>query len=206
MSTRGAYRRQQTETQETTMPEVKAQSVTVRPSPLTSSALAFLGFCLLLNGVMFPLLIHDQSPSDVIRGVVFISLPGLVFGSLAFLQGWLRFRTALVFDDDGLRLTIPTSLGGGCFFPVRQGQLSWREVQRLTTTQCVYSILKIPFSVRQYTLQTAQDRYTLVPSFCPHLDKLFSIMAEQTGVSIEDLGTEPRSLWRRSPSSQKTSE
>lgn len=188
------------------MPEAKPQSVTVRPSPLTSSALAFLGFCLLLNGVMFPLLIHDQSPSDVIRGVVFISLPGLVFGSLTFVQGWLRLRTALVFDDEGLRLTIPTLIGGACFFPVRQGQLRWGEVQRLTTTQCVYSILLLPFSVKQYTLHTTQGSYTLAPSFCPHLDKLFSIMAEQTGAAIEDLGTEPRSLWRRSPSSQKTSE
>jgi hypothetical protein len=182
------------------MPEAKDRAVTVRPSPLTSSALVFVGFCLVLNGVMFPLLIHDQSLSDVMKGLVFISLPGVVFGSLAFLQGWLRFRTALVFDDDGLRLTIPTPMGGGCFFPLRQGQTKWSEVQRLTSTQCVYSILRIPFSIRQYTLQTAQDRYTLAPSFCPHLDKLFTIMSEQTGVSIEDLGVEQRSLWRRSPS------
>lgn len=182
------------------MSEGQKQEVTVRPSPWTSSALAFLGFCLLLNGVMFPFLIHDQSPSDVVMGMVFISFPGVVFGSLAFLQGWLRLRTALVFDDDGLRMTIPTPLGGGCFFPLRQGQTRWNEVQRLTSTQCVYSILMLPFSVRQYTLHTTQGRYTLAPAFCPHLDKLFTIISEQTGVPVEDLGVEQRSLWRRSSS------
>src|SRR5262245_51379432 len=104
------------------MQDDSKRSVKISPPPLASGMIACCGLFLLLNGLLFPFLVQDQGTYDLVMGLLFISLPGVVFGSLILIQGWLRLRTSLSFDQEGLRLVIPTIRGGGCFFPLRKAQ------------------------------------------------------------------------------------
>jgi hypothetical protein len=175
---------------------VQDRPIVVRPSLWTSGLIVFCDLFLLLNGIAFPFVIHSQGVYDLLMGMFFISLPGVVFGSLVFTQGWLRFRTSLTFDQHGMSIAIPTTRASGCFFPLRRCQLKWNDIHRITSIECLYQIV-IPIPVRQYTLSAARQRYTLAPAFCPHLAAVVRTIAERAGVPIEDLGTEPRSLFRQ---------
>ncbi|GIX46850.1 MAG: hypothetical protein KatS3mg131_1061 [Candidatus Tectimicrobiota bacterium] len=152
--------------------------VVVRPSRWASGLMVLLSLGVLLTGIAFPFVVRHQGTGDLLLAILFISLPGVMGGSLAFLQGWLRFRTFLAFDQDGLSMVIPTIRGGGCFFPLRKCRLRWGDLNRITAIECLYSV-GILFPVRQYTLHTAYARYTLAPAFCPRLEKVVRTIAER---------------------------
>lgn len=180
------------------MPLRESASGEVRayPSPLTSLFLLLLGTSLLLLALVFPFITKPYL-YDRIMGLLFLTLPGLGGGILTFMQGWLRLKTSLTLDRQGIQMRIPT-WAGGLFLPLRTVHLAWEEIQRVTWTQRLYGIGMFLVKVDEYDLHTPHGRYTLVKAFCPCLEQILALITTRSGKGIENLGPERGYLfWRR---------
>jgi hypothetical protein len=175
-----------------------AGPVIFRPGRVTSAGIAVLGLLLCLLGLAMPLVARGGL-FDVLMALVFVTVPSLVGGSIALLQGWLRLWTRIAVDATGVELRIPT-WAGGCYLPLRHVGVRWDEIHGITCQQIVYGpVAMVSVPVTEYTLQTARGRYTLTRAFCPQVETLIRLLSGNTGLQVEALAAQRRLGWGRPP-------
>jgi hypothetical protein len=105
-----------------------------------------LGLGMLLLGIAAPIMLARTPDGDPWLAFALLSLPCLVVGAIALLNGIAAAATRIEIDADGVSIRAP-AWRGAPFPPARTFRANWSEVTAVRRRVESYSLLGLPFPV-----------------------------------------------------------